>query len=52
MGTLDEAVVRKKDVQELRPAGLSDKDILLIATAIACHNYSIRMAAACNVLPR
>ena len=47
-----EAAVRKRDVEELRAADLSDKDILLIATAIAYHNYSIRMAAAFNVLPR
>jgi alkylhydroperoxidase family enzyme len=52
MGTLNEAAVRKRDVEDLRAAGLSDKDILLIATAIAYHNYSIRMAAAFNVLPR
>jgi len=44
--------VRKRDVEELRAVGLSDTDILLIATAIAYHNYSIRMAAAFNVLSR
>jgi uncharacterized protein YciW len=36
----------------LRQVGLTDGDILLIATAIAYHNYSIRMAAAFDVLPR
>jgi alkylhydroperoxidase family enzyme len=51
-GTLDEASVRRRDVEALRQAGLTDRDILLIATAIAYHNYSIRMAAAFDVLPR
>lgn len=51
-GTLDESSVRRRDADELRAAGLNDKDILLIATAIAYHNYSIRMAAAFDVLPR
>ncbi len=51
-GTLDEASVRRRDVDELRAAGLNDKDVLLIATAIAYHNYSLRMAAAFDVLPR
>ena len=51
-GTLDEASVRQPDVEALRSAGLTDRDILLIATAIAYHNYSIRMAAAFNVTPR
>lgn len=51
-GTLDEASVRRRDVEPLRQAGLADKDILLVATAIAYHNYSIRMAAAFDVLPR
>jgi len=51
-GTVDEASVRKRDVDELRAAGLSDRDVLLIATAIAYHNYSIRMAAAFGVAPR
>jgi alkylhydroperoxidase family enzyme len=50
-GTIDEASVRRRDVDELRAAGLSDKDILLIATAIAYHNYAIRMAAAFAVAP-
>ena len=50
-GTLDEASVRRRDLDELRATGLSDKDVLLIATAIAYHNYSIRMAAAFDVLP-
>ena len=50
-GTLDEAAVRKRDVDELRAAGFTDKDVLLIATVIAYHNYSIRMAAAFDVLP-
>ncbi len=51
-GTLAEASVRQRDVDALRQAGLADKDILLIATAIAYHNYSIRMAAAFDVIPR
>jgi alkylhydroperoxidase family enzyme len=51
-GTIDEASVRKRDVDELRAVGLSDKEVLLIATAIAYHNYAIRMAAAFGVLPR
>jgi alkylhydroperoxidase family enzyme len=50
-GTIDEASVRRHDVDALRQAGLADKDILLIATAIAYHNYSIRMAAAFDVIP-
>jgi alkylhydroperoxidase family enzyme len=51
-GTLDEASVRRRDVEPLRQAGLADKDILLIAVAIAYHNYSIRLAAAFDVTPR
>ena len=51
-GTLDEASVRGRDVEALRQAGLADEDILLVATAIAYHNYSIRMAAAFDVIPR
>jgi alkylhydroperoxidase family enzyme len=51
-GTIDEASVRRRDVEALRQAGLADRDILLIAAAIAYHNYSIRMAAAFDVLPR
>jgi alkylhydroperoxidase family enzyme len=50
-GTMDEASVRRRDVGALRAAGLSDKEVLLIATAIAYHNYAIRMAAAFDVLP-
>ena len=50
-GTLDEASVRKRDVDELRAAGFGDRDVLLIATAIAYHNYAIRMAAAFGVVP-
>jgi alkylhydroperoxidase family enzyme len=50
-GTMDEASVRRRDVDALRAAGLSDKDVLLIATAIAYHNYAIRMASAFDVLP-
>jgi alkylhydroperoxidase family enzyme len=50
-GTLDEASVRKRDVDDLRAAGFSDRDVLLIATSIAYHNYSIRMAAAFGVTP-
>jgi alkylhydroperoxidase family enzyme len=50
-GTMDEASVRRRDVDALRAAGHSDKDVLLIATAIAYHNYAIRMAAAFDVLP-
>jgi alkylhydroperoxidase family enzyme len=51
-GTIDEASVRRRDVEVLRQAGLGDKEILLIAAAIAYHNYSIRMAAAFDVIPR
>ena len=51
-GTIDEGSVRRRDVEALRQAGLGDKEILLIATAIAYHNYSIRMAAAFDVIPR
>jgi alkylhydroperoxidase family enzyme len=51
-GTLDEASVRKSDVDLLRSAGLADKDILMIATTIAYYNYSIRMAAAFDVIPQ
>ena len=50
-GTVDEAAVRRRDVAELRNAGLNDRDVLLIATAIAYHNYAIRMAAAFDVRP-
>jgi len=51
-GTIDEASVRKRDVDDLRAAGLTDQEVLLTATAIAYHNYSIRMAAAFDVTPR
>jgi len=51
-GTVDEASVRRRDVDDLRAAGLSDRQVLLIATAIAYHNYAIRMAAAFDVTPR
>ena len=51
-GTIDEAAVRNRDVEDLRAAGLSDRDILLVATTVAYHNYSIRMAAAFDVIPR
>jgi uncharacterized protein YciW len=44
--------VRRLDVEALRQSGLADRDILLVATAIAYHNYAIRMAAAVDVLPR
>jgi alkylhydroperoxidase family enzyme len=50
-GTINEASVRKRDVDDLRAAGVDDREILLIATAIAYHNYAIRMAAAFDVLP-
>jgi alkylhydroperoxidase family enzyme len=50
-GTVAEASVRRRDVDALRAAGLSDKDVLLIATAIAYHNYAIRMAATFDVRP-
>lgn len=50
-GTTDEAAVRRKDVDDLRAAGLSDKQVLLIATTIAYYNYAIRMAAAFDVRP-
>jgi uncharacterized protein YciW len=43
--------VRRRDVDALRVAGFSDKDVLLIATTVAYHNYAIRMAAAFDVLP-
>jgi len=51
-GAIDEASVRRRDVDELRGAGLSDKDVLLVATAIAYHNYAVRMAATFDVAPR
>jgi alkylhydroperoxidase family enzyme len=51
-GTINEAAVRKRDIDNLRAAGFSDKDVLLIATTIAYHNYAIRMAAAFAVAPR
>ncbi|MGH7872292.1 MAG: hypothetical protein ACREQO_08750 [Candidatus Binatia bacterium] len=51
-GTIDEASVRRRDVSDLRAAGFEDRDVLLIATAIAYHNYAIRMAAAFDVTPR
>lgn len=51
-GAFDHASVRRRDVDELRAAGFSDKEILLIAAAIAYHNYAIRMAAAFDVAPR
>jgi alkylhydroperoxidase family enzyme len=50
-GTMDEASVRRRDADALRAAGVGDRDILLIATAIAYHNYSIRVAKAFDVLP-
>lgn len=51
-GTMDEASVRRRDIDALRAAGLSDKEVLLIATTIAYHNYAIRMASVFDVLPR
>ena len=51
-GTLDEASVRSRDVDELRDAGFDDRDVLLIAAAIAYHNYSLRMAVTFDVVPR
>lgn len=51
-GTIDEASVRKRDVDELRAVGFSDSEVLLVATTIAYHNYAIRMAAAFGVAPR
>lgn len=51
-GTLEESSVRKKDVNALREAGLSDAEILTVATTIAYHNYAFRVAAALGVLPR
>lgn len=51
-GTLNEAAIRRDDVDALRRAGLSDRDLLTVATAIAYHNYSIRIAAAFDVNPR
>jgi alkylhydroperoxidase family enzyme len=51
-GTLDESSVRQKDVDALRDAGFSDADVLTIATTIAYHNYSLRVAAALGVSPR
>jgi len=50
-GTLDEAAVRKPDIDALRAAGYNDSDILVIATTIAYYNYTIRMAAAFAVKP-
>ena len=50
-GTVDESSVRKRDVDTLREAGLSDADILTIATTIAYHNYAFRVAAALDVSP-
>jgi uncharacterized protein YciW len=43
--------VRRRHVDALRAAGISDKEVLLIATAIAYHNYAIRMAATFDVRP-
>ena len=51
-GTLDEGSVRQGDVDALRRAGLSDAEILTIATAIAYFNYALRMAATFDVIPR
>ncbi len=51
-GTLDEGSVRQRDVDALRKAGLSDADILTVATAIAYYNYAFRVAAAFDVIPR
>jgi alkylhydroperoxidase family enzyme len=51
-GTLDEGSVRQRDVDALRKAGLSDAEILTIATAIAYYNYSFRLAATFDVIPR
>lgn len=51
-GTLDESSVRQKDVDALREAGLSDAEVLTIATTIAYHNYALRLATAFGVFPR
>lgn len=50
-GTMDEASVRRRDIDALRAVGLSERDVLLIATAVAYHNYALRMAVAFDVLP-
>jgi hypothetical protein len=50
-GTMDEASVRRRDIDALREAGLSERDVLLIATAVACHNFAMRMAVPFDVLP-
>ncbi len=51
-GTLDEGSVRQRDIDALRRAGLSDAEILTVATAIAYYNYAFRMAATFDVIPR
>jgi hypothetical protein len=43
--TLDEASMQRRDVDMLRSTGFAENDVLIIATAIAYHNYSLRMAA-------
>ena len=50
-GTLDEASVRRSDVDELRAVGLRDKDALLIPDGDRVSQLSIRMAVAFDVLP-
>ena len=50
-GTLDESSMRQDDVQDLRNAGLSDRDILSLTALISYQNYALRVAAALNVEP-
>ena len=51
-GTLDESSMRQDDVQALRNAGLSDRDILSLTALVSYQNYALRVAAALNVKPR
>ncbi len=51
-GTLEESGMRQDDVQALRVAGLSDRDILSLTALISYQNYALRVAAALNVNPR
>ena len=44
--------MRQDHVQDLRNAGLSDRDILSLTALVSYQNYALRVAAALNVKPR
>ena len=51
-GTLEESSMHQEDVQALRDAGLSGRDILSLTALVSYQNYAVRVSAALNVEPR